>query len=832
MQECTIQEKIQQTMNNYKSNVAIEHGNNILTYSQIDIQSKKIANYLIIHGFEKETFIGVSVGSKVDFIITIIGIIRARCVFVPIDPSYPIERINSMIKKCNLKFVISDNNNHGEQFDNITNITYDDIINSNQLNDCNKNVEYAITDRIYVYFTSGTSGEPKAIVGKNESLLQFINWEAESFNIDDKSRVSQFTNVGFDAYLRDVFLPLLNGATLCIPDDKDILSNDKKIKKWIEDERINLIHCVPSLFDLILRDCNAFEFSSLKYVLLSGERIKPDHIKIWFETYKDRIKIVNLYGATETTMIRTMHVVTEADLGRERIPIGKPIKGSRVIILDDNMQPCEEGIIGEIYIRTPYGTYGYYNDLILNKQKFIQNPFSTNPADLIYKTGDLGKFLPDGTIDLIGRIDRQVKISGVRVELEEVENILRNHIALTDIVVIKKEMSNNELLLAFVIINPCNNNNDFEYIRELLNDHARKNMPLYMVPHEYIKIDSIPRKPNGKIDYALLSKVYDEADNIVVAPRNNLEVKLNSIWEKILNVNIGNINESFFKLGGNSLSMLRLVSEIHNELDIRLTIGEFFNNSTIEAQAKFIQKLLDGKLENHELINENYNIDYIYVNNHCKKTIFLFPPIYAFGFPYLQFVKECKDYNFYIFNFMLGRECNGYIEHIIKIQKEGPYIFLGYSAGGNLAYEVAKQMHAIGIEVSDIIMIDSKFNNKDIQIDDKNIKSNSEYIYNLLNEVQPLTKNKDEKLRNEIQNRVTESYVYHKNLVTEGKININIHYLKSEINDGTEYYNQWKTVINGNFFIYQGLDEHNQMLNNKKNYDIMKDILNSITENN
>ncbi|MEF2965783.1 amino acid adenylation domain-containing protein [Paenibacillus sp. M1] len=828
MQDSTMQEKIRQVMCKYPSNVAVECGHHKWTYSEIDKQSLKIANSLINKGVEEETFIGVIIENKIDFIITIIGILRARCVFVPIDFNYPDERIKSMINKCNLQWIISDQEKYDHQFIGVNNLVYE-IIKDNEISVSGKmeDMEYSPLDKIYVYFTSGTTGEPKAIVGKNESLLQFIDWESETFGINEKSRISQFTNIGFDAFLRDVFLPFLNGATLCIPQDKDIFTDDGKLKDWIEHERIELIHCVPSVFQLIQNKCDDYKFDSLNYILLSGERPRTDLIKPWFSKYNNRIKVVNLYGATETTMIRTMHIVTESDLEKERIPIGKPIKGSRVIILDENLQPCDEGVVGEIYIRTPYSTYGYYNDPIQNNEKFIPNPFNNKPDDLIYKTGDLGKILPDGTIDLIGRIDRQVKIRGIRVELEEIEQVLRNHASVKEIVVIKKEIQKQEILVAF-IVHP-GEDSDFAIVQKELENYASRQLPLYMMPHQYVKLESIPRKPNGKIDYALLDNEYEKISEPVIPPTTEIEIKLRAIWENILDVKIISVRQSFFKLGGSSLNILKLASEVHKEFDVRLSVGELFYNNTIEMQAELLNKLIQKYDRNEEQEASNSDMDYININNHSEKTIFLFPPIYAYGFPYLEMVNELKSYNYVIFNFVPGEDnISKYSKYIMQFQEDGTYIFLGYSAGGNLAYEVARDMIKRGKDVSHIIMIDSQFRDIPEEASDNEIESKINDILDLLHEARPLINYSDELVRGDLKARIRDSYTFHRKLITHDCLSTNIHYVIAEDGYKEEQVMRWKSAVMGSFKIYQGFEMHNKMLNNKKNYEIIKNILEEI----
>lgn len=452
------------------------------------------------------------------------------------------------------------------------------------------NVEYLPEDEIYLYFTSGTKGKPKAVLGKNISLAQFINWEIQEFSINEDVRCSQFITPAFDAFLRDVFVPLCAGGRLLIPEDMRIIADSKELIDWIDTNKINLIHCVPSIFRVFNTDnLTGEEFRDLQYILMSGEKINPIELKKWYEKFNERIELINLYGATETTMIKTFYRIKKSDVNRERIPIGKSIRGARLIILDKYMKPCDEGIEGEIHIRTPYGTYGYYNSPELNDKVFIQNPFSSNPNDVIYKTGDLGKYLSDGNVDLLGRIDRQIKIRGIRIELEGIEDILLGHPLVRDGVSVKKTINGSEALVAYVT---CSGQEEVDgnSFTEDLNKYLREKLPIGMIPNRIIKLREIPKKINGKIDYQALPDPMDNKENTYIPPRNEIEEKLARIWTEILGIEGIGIHDNFFQLGGNSIDIMSLISKLHKEFNIKISFRQIFNNSTIITQAKIINK--------------------------------------------------------------------------------------------------------------------------------------------------------------------------------------------------------------------------------------------------
>lgn len=597
-----LQNILAKNFSEFKTNTAIESGNKFVTYEILEKHSNYIANWIVSKGFKKEGFIGILMNDRIEFITVMIGILKAACVFIPLESEYSKKRMVSVIESTNIELIICDKLNYHEfEFDNTSNkkrtefAILDDLylykVETMFLQE--PKVNYTPEDRIYIYFTSGTTGKPKAIVGKNKSLVHFINWEITEFcNNKAGLRVSQFINPGFDAILRDVFVPLCSGGVICIPESRDIMLNAAKLIDWIENSKLNLIHCVPSLFRFLNSgNLTGDHFKSLQFIFLSGEKIYPADLEKWYQIFGDRIHLVNFYGPTETTMIKTFYRIQSVDVNKGFIPIGKPMKGARVIILDADMKACDELVPGELYIRTPYRTFGYYNEPELNKQCFIPNPFNNDPDDLIYKTGDLARVLPDKNIELLGRIDRQVKIRGIRVELEGIESALRQHSAVNEAVIINKEMLNsNTILIAFITRNE-NFPDTVESLTTSLMEYLNDNLPNYLVPVYIIEIKKIPRKANLKVDFEALHRIFENERTGYISPRDDIEEKLVALWTEILGKQKIGIHDNFFQLGGNSLNIMPLVSKIHKLFHVNISLKEVFNNPDIEKQADIIRKV-------------------------------------------------------------------------------------------------------------------------------------------------------------------------------------------------------------------------------------------------
>ena len=594
------QDTLIESLGKFKDRTAIQCGERFVTYGQLDRGSNGIAAGLVDGGIGKGAFIGIYIDDRVAFITALIGILKAGCVFVPLDAAYARQRLEVMIRQADVSVIIADAPGvAGIAAGTLTVPPAVRVLALEGLTGRNGGegeaqlppVAYDPEDRIYIYFTSGTTGLPRAILGKNKSLLHFIDWEIETFHIDSGFRVSQLTTPGFDAFLRDVFVPLSSGGLICIPPDPEILVQPSRLVEWLDRSGIGLIHCVPSLFRLLLTDqVKGSHFRDLKLVLLSGERIYPADLKNWFAVFDDRIQLVNFYGPSETTMIKTYYVIRQSDAHLDNIPIGKPMKGARVIIFDEDMNFCDERITGELYIRTPFMSFGYYNDPDLNRQRFIANPLTGNPHDILYKTGDLGRFLPDGNIELLGRIDRQVKIHGIRVELEEIEKILMGHAPVREAAVIHAQVDGAREILVGYFTDNGQPGYDPEQLTAQLKAHLALHLPETVIPASLKRLPRMPRKPNGKVDYEALADLFARGNADVVLPRSALEKRLAAVWSQVLDIGTVGVTTSFFELGGNSLNIMSLLAKIHLEFDVRISLGEIFNNPTIEKQAAIIRQ--------------------------------------------------------------------------------------------------------------------------------------------------------------------------------------------------------------------------------------------------
>ncbi len=597
----------------HSERTAIQSGDEDITYGELERRSSALAGYLISAGARKGDIIAILGDRPVQVTTAILGILKAGCVFAPLDPLLPERRLISMLAEAPPRLFVV-----GPQYikqarplvesiqpgvdiicvgrpelnsDNQPGVSYFET-ESRESDSSELNVESDPDDMCYLYFTSGSTGRPKGIAGRLKAIDHFVRWEIETFHVTEEDRVSQLTSPSFDAYLRDIFTPLCSGATVCAPPSRDMILDSKKLVHWLDSQKISLIHCVPTLFRSILNaNLNPDLFGSLRYVLMAGEPLLPSDVEKWMDIFEDRVQLVNMYGPSETTMVKLFYFVNRADCHKERIPIGMPMNGAAAVVVSVRGRICPPGAVGELYIRTPFRSLGYFNQPELTKEVFIQNPFNSDPEDIVYKTGDLCRLLDDGNFEFIGRKDHQVKIRGIRIELGEIEKILRSHQAVRDAVVLDREDSaGDKRLCAYIVLDQ---NADPGDLRERLREH----LPDVMIPSFFVFLDELPRTISGKIDRKALpepSLSGTAPAGIAAAPRNPIEEVLVSIWAQILgNREIG-VLDNFFQMGGHSLLATQLLAEIRTKLGVEVPLRSLFENPTIEGLSNSIESMVQN----------------------------------------------------------------------------------------------------------------------------------------------------------------------------------------------------------------------------------------------
>ncbi len=439
----------------------------------------------------------------------------------------------------------------------------------------------------YVFYTSGSTGVPKGVLGVHRSLAHFVDWQRTAFEIGPADRVGLLTGYGFDVILRDLFLPLLSGATLCLP-PPDGMSD---VPGWLSQERISVLHTVPSLAQSWLMDePGNRDLACLRWVFMAGEPLTGSLVARWREAFPGTGSIVNLYGPTETTLAKCSYRVP-IDCGQGLQPVGWSLPQSQALVLSQEMRLCGLYEPGEVFVRTPFRSAGYLNLPDQTRLRFIQNPYSSDPDDRLYRTGDRGHYRSDGALVITGRTDDQVKIRGVRVEPSEVSAVLARHPLVSSCVVVSaSDESDSIVLLAYVQARP-----DADDPERVLRAYLAECLPAPMIPRAFLFLDRLPLLPSGKVDRAALPRpAFDApaAPSPAVRPRDRLEQQVAGIWAEVFELETIGVEDDFFDLGGHSLLATRVLSRINRVFGVELPLRRLFEAPTVAGLSGFLRDAL------------------------------------------------------------------------------------------------------------------------------------------------------------------------------------------------------------------------------------------------
>jgi amino acid adenylation domain-containing protein len=621
---------------------AIETSEYCISYEELNRSSNRLAHRLKEIGVERGGEVTVIMTSGIHLVTSLLGIFKAGGVYLPINITFSPKEIIQIFNQSGSEVVITSEdllpdvekiiselevsirylvvlNNTGT---NLKVFTYSPTllksVDTNFDNDNNPECINHPDDGNYIFYTSGSTGEAKAFLGSHKGLHQFIEWERNEFAIDSSDKVSQLAQITFDASLRDIFLPLTTGATLCIPPDS-YRTNMLQLLEWISLRKITLIHCVPSFLRLVMNEAlssdrsngRATAFNNLKHILVGGEVIYGKDVKNCHEVFGKQVELVNVYGPSETTLFKTFHRIKHYPENlSSAIHVGKPIDECEILVLKDQAL-CLPEEVGEVYISTPYMTNGYYKNEELNKGRFVQHPLHIDRKEIIYKTGDLGYFSKDGNLNLIGRIDNQVKINGIRVELGEIEQAVLKFPGVEDVVASAFLNSNgdNELVCYYIGRN---------IIEKDIRDHLKFFLNKSIIPSYLINLPTFPLNKNGKVDRKLLPVPKIQLMS-VSEQKSEIEETLEKIWKEILGYqNIGK-DASFFSIGGNSLRAIQMIGRIHKTYGVVIKIAEIYENDTISNLEQIIRRSTKSAYQALMPIEmqDYYNL------SHSQKTIAL-----------------------------------------------------------------------------------------------------------------------------------------------------------------------------------------------------------------
>ncbi|WP_042159286.1 non-ribosomal peptide synthetase, partial [Paenibacillus gorillae] len=583
------------------NNIAIEFEEQKITYGELREKSNKIAKMLYREQkLQSEELVAIVMDRSINFVVTILGIWKAGGAYIPIDPSYPQERIKEIINDAGIRFVCTQKEYRSsfdrmheccgklekiiyidQSIEELTNqkVTIDE--HTEFFNQANLNCNHIA----YVIYTSGSTGSPKGVIVEHVGMMNHIRAKIDDLEITFKSIIAQNASQCFDISVWQFFTALVVGGKTIIYSTDTVINPDKFLMKIIENS-VSILEIVPSYLTVIIEllKTSDLNFKTLRYLVVTGEEVKPNLVKSFFEKFP-MIRMVNAYGPTEASDDITHYVMTAAPTV-ESIPIGKPIRNFNIYIVDDYMNLCPIGVKGEICVAGIGVGRGYLNDKVKTELSFMPDPFVPDYVRM-FKTGDLGSWLSDGTIKFYGRKDNQLKIRGYRIEPGEIERRLVENIDVREAVVIDCEKEEGgKYLCAYVVVI----NNSSITINEL-RDYLKKHLPAYMIPTFITIINAIPLLDNGKIDKKslLLINVNNQIESS--APANHIEGKLIQVFSEVLKLNSISVNDNFFELGGDSIRAMQVAARLQKH-SLFVDIKDILYNPTIIELSKNVKKLV------------------------------------------------------------------------------------------------------------------------------------------------------------------------------------------------------------------------------------------------
>ncbi|MDF2883264.1 MAG: amino acid adenylation domain protein, partial [Clostridiaceae bacterium] len=571
--DMTIHELFEIQANRTPNNIAIEFEEKKLTYMELNEKSNRLATTLREKGIKKDNIVGMMVEKSIEMIVGMLAILKAGGAYLPINLQFPKDRIKYMLEDSNAKILLTQDGVSRNDYYQVENI---DLNDQKYYGENNNNLENITSsnDLAYVIYTSGTTGKQKGVMVEHKQVNNFIQGIRDSFSIEDYSNILCLTDISFDIFVLETLMPLTNGLKVTIAKEEHGLSGES-VSEIILKNNIEIIQCTPSRIK-ILMESSSFRnaLCNIKIVLIGGDTLSINLVR-QLEEYKN-LNIYNMYGPTETTVWSTLKRMN----GNEHVTIGKPINNTKIYILDENNDIVPIGISGELCIGGEGVTRGYLNNHILTSEKFIRNPYDLE--EIIYKTGDLARWLPNGDIELLGRMDYQVKVNGYRIETAEIENLLLTVEGIKDSVVVAREENQDKHLCGYFIA-------DRKYHTAQLKEELKKSLPEYMIPTFFVQLDKFPLTLNGKLDRKALPSPYDSIESGYDAPENKIQHELVKMWKKVFDIRDVGIKDNFFDLGGNSLKLTMLIGQIYKQFNVNLTFKEIYNLKTIKELSELIE---------------------------------------------------------------------------------------------------------------------------------------------------------------------------------------------------------------------------------------------------
>ena len=704
---------LDQTATQFPDKTALVFNGQQISYQLLSQSSNRLAHYLQRRGVGVGDVVGVVLERSPELIVALLAVMKAGAAYVPIDPDYPQDRIAFMLNDSSAGTVITSKKFAGRLAHRATEIEVEQALS--EAVSCPKETpEVAVSgsDLAYILYTSGSTGRPKGVLIEHRNLVNLLYSMIAWPGMTNQDSLLAVTTVSFDIAGLELYLPLLVGATLVLA-DAETAKDGRALLETISEQRISVIQATPVTYKMML--AAGWEHPLPLKILCCGEPMSNELAR-QLTTRCDTLW--NMYGPTETTIYSTGKQILATD---EVITIGRPIQNTQVYILDEHLNPVPEGIIGEIYIAGDGVARGYLNRPELTNEKFVRNPFNVPGNRTMYRTGDLGLFTTTGEIHCLGRIDQQVKIRGYRVEPGEIEQELAKLDGVREALVLAREdRPGDQRLVAYVITQPLLTNLEFTNRIVPWQTQLQAVLPTYMVPSDFVSLAQFPVTPNGKIDRNALPKPNGEryVTSHNTQPVTEAEKQVAAIWAETLGLpNVG-VHDDFFELGGHSMIAVQVMTQLEKQTGKRLPLSTLLTHPTVQKLARLLSQetpaitwksLVPIKPQGNKM--PIYIIHGIGLNllNFSSLIAYMNPeqPIYGLQARGLDGSDEPLD--------NMEAIAATYVAEVLEQNPAGPYALAGYSFGGYVALEMARQLKAMGREVKMLAMFDTNAQESDMR---------------------------------------------------------------------------------------------------------------------
>jgi amino acid adenylation domain-containing protein/FkbM family methyltransferase len=704
-----------------------------VTYRELNARANRLSRYLKRLGVGPEAPVGLCLERSIEMVVGILGVLKSGGAYLPLDPAYPRERLAVILEDSQGPILLTQRRLAEKLPGDRARIICLDADLESMSGESNDDPAYHVMldNACYVIYTSGSTGLPKGVVNTHRGVCNILLWMRNAYGLSEDDRVVQKASFTFDMSVCEIFWPLLTGACLVIarPDGH---RDSAYLTKLILEEGITAIHFVSSALQVLLDDPEFNKSKGLRYVICSGEALSLELQEKFFERMP--CQLLNLYGVTEAA-VETTHWSCERNSDRKSAPIGEPISNTSIYLLDGDFRPVPLGALGELHIGGIGLARNYLGRPDLTSEKFVPDPIGNEPGGRLYKTGDLTRYRPDGVIEYLGRFDHQVKVRGHRIETGEIEVALSAHRGVDGAVVIAREdVPGDKQLVAYIVSKSAPPPQADE-----LRNHVKESLPDFMAPSAFVFLESFPLSRNGKLDRKTLPPPVRDgraAGENFLPPRDNLEFQLTELWGDILGVKNVGVKDDFFALGGHSLMAVRLMARVREQYDQALPLSTLFQYTTVESLAS----ILRGQVS-----PSPYSPLVEIRRGNSKTPIFCVHPLGGEVVCYVDLARRLPaEQPFY------GLQARGlggeapltsveemayhYIQAMRAVQPAGPYMIGGWSFGGTMAFEMARQIREAGETVGLLAIIDAGVPRRDGGVPDVPEMDDTEFMLYLFGE--------------------------------------------------------------------------------------------------